>query len=207
MDRVVLGSLLHLFHDVRLMELVMGYQLSSLASLPIDDNVNFYVFVINGQYQEPLYGIVQQNFASIARSIGRNAVIAQGLNPAIFTEELAAKYLGNNFEAYSRFLPALLITDAHPDRVTSKSLRLFVPLREAEQRFGGWPQFFKLLAEFARGESDQFARQFKEKEDWLKDVNDALEIKPGIFGFAVNLNALIALAAKRRQRASRPPYA
>ena len=33
-------------------------------------------------------------------------------------------------------LPALLITDTHPDRLTENSLRLIVALRQAEERFG-----------------------------------------------------------------------
>jgi hypothetical protein len=184
----------------------MGYHLNSLANLPIDNEIRFYVFVVNGQYKEPLYDIVQQNFANIARSIGRKTVIAQGLNPPHFSDEIAKKYLGRDFGDYFRFLPALLITDAHPDRVKEDTLRLFVPLSEAEERFGGWNQFFKLLAEFVRYENDEFAERFRKKEDWLRDVNEAIEMKPGLFGFAINLNSLLALT-KRLGRNKRPPYA
>ena len=40
----------------------MGYALNELANLPVDENVHFYIFVVNGQYREPLYGMMQQNF-------------------------------------------------------------------------------------------------------------------------------------------------
>jgi hypothetical protein len=185
----------------------MGYHLNALANLPIDGDVNFYVFVINGQYQEPLYEIVQRNFTNIARSIGSNAVIAQGLDPCHFTDEVAERYLGRGSRDYFQFLPALLITNAHPEQVTKDTIRLFVPLREAEERFGGWPQFFKMLADFVQGTSGEFIDKFRQKEDWFKDANNIVEMKPGLFGFAVNLNALATWAAKRSECARRPPYA
>lgn len=43
----------------------MGYLLNSLGSLPVDDEVRFYIFVINGQWQEPLYEMIEQNFAKL----------------------------------------------------------------------------------------------------------------------------------------------
>jgi hypothetical protein len=71
----------------------MGYVLNELTNLPVDENVHFYIFVVNGQYQEPLYKIIQENFVNIARSIGNNAVIAIGSDPQSFTTSVARKYL------------------------------------------------------------------------------------------------------------------
>jgi hypothetical protein len=73
----------------------MGYVLNQLANLPVDDNVNFYIFVVNGQYREPLYEMVQQNFMEIARSIGNHAIIAVGTDEKQFTTAVAEKYLGS----------------------------------------------------------------------------------------------------------------
>ena len=89
----------------------MGYLLNSLGNLPVDDDVKFYIFVINGQYQEPLYGMIEQNFSSIARSIGKHAVIAKGLNPVEWSGDIAEKYLGKDHNDYCMLLPALLVTD------------------------------------------------------------------------------------------------
>lgn len=117
----------------------MGYALNELANLPVDENVHFYIFVVNGQYREPLYEMVQQNFVEIARSIGSNAVIAIGTDPKAFTTQVARKYLGagNSDNSFISILPALIITNAHPDKLTKESVRLVVPLRDAEKRFGG----------------------------------------------------------------------
>jgi hypothetical protein len=171
----------------------MGYVLNELANLPVDENVHFYIFVVNGQYREPLYEMVQNNFIQIARSIGSNAVVAIGSDAQSFTTQVARKYLGagNSDNSFPNALPAMLITNTHPDQLTEKSVRLVVPLRDAEQRFGGWPQFFTLLASYVRGESDEFVKRFEAKENLLDAANKIVNLKPGMFGFSINVNELI----------------
>ncbi len=52
----------------------MAYMLSSLAELPVDSDVNFYIFVINGGWSGGTSEIIERNFARIAQEIGPNAV-------------------------------------------------------------------------------------------------------------------------------------
>ncbi len=103
---------------------MMGYALNELANLPVDDNIHFYIFVVNGQYREPLYDMIQQNFIAIAKSIGSNAVIAVGTDPKGFSSEVKRKYFGESKVSFAQALPALLITNAHPDKLTKDSVRL-----------------------------------------------------------------------------------
>lgn len=178
----------------------MGYVLNELANLPVDNNVHFYIFVVNGQYREPLYEMMERNFMEIARSIGGHAVIAVGTDKQSFTTSVARKYLGegNSDASFLALLPALLITNDHPDRLQKDSLRLVVPLREAESRFGGWQQFFSKLAQFVRGESDEFVRRFEEKDNLLDAANKIVSLKPGAFGVGLNLNELVERWLKSR---------
>lgn len=178
----------------------MGYALNELANLPVDENVHFYIFVVNGQYREPLYGMMQQNFMEIARSIGNNAVIAIGTDAREFTTQVARKYLGedNSDGSFFGMLPALIITNAHPDKLTNDSVRLVVPLRDAESRFGGWAQFFALLSSFVRGESNDFVKRFEAKESLVDVANKIVNLKPGMFGMSVNINELVDRWSKRR---------
>lgn len=171
----------------------MGYVLNELANLPVDENVHFYIFVVNGQFREPLYDVIVQNFMEIARSIGSNAVIAVGTDRQGFTTSVAKKYLGdgNSDNTLNNMLPALLITNDHPEKLTTGSLRLVVPLRDAEERFGGWHQFFSSLSRFVRREDDEFIRRFEAKENLLEAANKVIEMKPGIFGFSLNINELV----------------
>jgi hypothetical protein len=77
--------------------------------------------------------MVEDNFAKIAKDIGKRAVIARGLEPEAWTDEVARLYLGEKPEDYMRMLPALLLTDAHPKTLAKNSLRLLVPLRHAKR--------------------------------------------------------------------------
>ncbi len=171
----------------------MGYILNELANLPVDDNVHFYIFVVNGQFREPLYEMVERNFMEIAREIGSHAVIASGTDKKGFTTSIARKYLGegNSDASFLKMLPALLITNDHPDKLRNDSLRLIVPLRDAESRFGGWHHFFALLSSFARGESDEFVKKFEQKENLLDAANKVINLKPGFFGISLNINELV----------------
>jgi hypothetical protein len=176
----------------------MGYMLNSLGNLPVDDDIRFYVFVINGQWQEPLYGMIEQNFSSIAKSIGTHAVVAKGLHPAEWYGEIAETYLGKDHDDYFPLLPALLVTDAHPSSFTDKSLRLLVPLRDVENRFGGWPQFFNLLSDFVQLKSDAFLKRFHKKEDGVDTINKIIAVKPGAFGISINVNELVSWWRRRK---------
>ena len=101
----------------------MGYQLNSLGNLPIDDSVSLYIFVINGEWSGGRYEVLERNFSRIAQSIGSTAVIAKGFDKE-FYEEVAHTYLGKDHREFRQLLPALLITDTHPDKLTDGSMRL-----------------------------------------------------------------------------------
>lgn len=180
----------------------MGYMLNSLGNLPVDDEVRFYIYVINGQWREPLYEVMERNFASVARSIGKSAVIAIGLDPKEWYGEVAEAYLGKDHDDCFQLLPALLITDAHPSQISAESLRLLVPLRDAESRFGGWPQFFSLLTDFVQLKSDEFVKRFEKKEDLISVANSIVDLKPGIFGVSININELVTRWQKRKESSS-----
>ena len=129
---------------------------------------------------------------AIAKSIGSNAVIAVGTDPKAFTTQVAHQYLGEGTTdgSFARALPALLITNAHPAKLTKDSVRLVVPLRDAENRFGGWQQFFDLLSSFVRGESKEFLEKFEKRENLLDAANKIVNLKPGMFGVSLNINEL-----------------
>ena len=58
----------------------MGYMLNTLGNLPIDDDINLYIFVVNGGWSGGLYDVIESNFSNIAQRIGKNAVIVKGLD-------------------------------------------------------------------------------------------------------------------------------
>ncbi len=170
----------------------MGYALSSLGNLPVQEDVSLYIFVVGGAWRDEAYEAIQRNFMELARRIGPAAVIAKGFEPQMWSSQVCDRYLGKSFEVLYDVFPALLLTDAHPDRLSEKSMRLLIPLRDAERRFGGMPAFFEALSEFARTRSTDFLKRFEDKPTLGAKAWSVLELKPNFFGFGVNIKELVA---------------
>jgi hypothetical protein len=170
----------------------MGYALSSLGNLPVQDNISLYIFVVGGGWKGELQDAIEQNFMELARRIGPNAVIAKGFDPEMWSQQVCDKYLGKTVQTMIDVLPALLVTDAHPDQLTEHSLRLLVPLRDAQQRFGGIEGFFLALTEFAINRDSSFLSRFEEKPSLGSKAWSVLELKPNFFGFGINIKEVVA---------------
>jgi hypothetical protein len=168
----------------------MGYLLNALGNLPIDDSVSLYIFVINGEWSGGRYEVLERNFSRIAQGIGSNAVIAKGFDEEFYAE-VARTYLGKDHRELSRLLPAVLITDTHPAKLTDNSMRLLIPLGEAELRFGDLETFFRELTDFALHRDTSFLERFETKTDWVSVFNDVVSLRPGALGIGINVNEII----------------
>jgi hypothetical protein len=171
----------------------VGYKLSSLVYLPIDSSVEIYVFSIGDRLWEGGLGeVVQRNFDALARSIGPNAIIVGGLEDE-FHGEVVEKYLGRHHAELKNLMPALLITDAHPEHLTDKSLRILIPLREAHERYKVIDDFLRDLAAFVRGENDDLLRTLEGAPTPADALDDIVRVNvpvvPGVV--AVNLNSAV----------------
>lgn len=166
--------------------------LSSLGNLPIQEDVSLYIFVINGRWRGEFNDAIEENFGALAKQIGPNSVIAKGFDPEAWSDQICSKYLGKDTKTMYDVWPALLLTDAHPEKLAEKSLRLLVPLRNADKRFGGVETFFTALAEFAKSRNPNFLARFENKETLKSKAWSVLELKPNIFGFGINLKEVAA---------------
>lgn len=170
----------------------MGYALSSLGNLPVQPDISLYIFVIGAGWNGGPGDAVETNFMELARRIGPNAVIAKGFDQQVWSQQVCDKYLGKNVQTLFDVLPALLLTDTHPDNLSDQSLRLLVPLRDAESRFGGIEAFFFALSSFAIDRDPTFLAKFEEKPSFGSKAWSVLELKPNFFGFGINLKELAA---------------
>ena len=120
-----------------------------------------------------------------------------------FTTSVARKYLreGNSDRTFQDILPALLIMNDHPEQLRKESLPLIVPLRDAEARLAVAAVLYGVVPLCAR-ESDEFVRRFDQKENLLEAANKVVGMKPGAFGFSLNMNELVDRWLK--SRAARP---
>lgn len=168
----------------------MGYKLSSLVRLPLEDDIEMYVFSIgDGLWNGGLHEVVHKNFDILAREIGPNAIIVEALR-AEFHGEVVEKYLGKHYHELKNVMPALLITDSHPDNLTGESLRILIPLGDVHQHYPVVDQFLSDLAAFARGESDGLLKRLEEGVGPLEATAEIVRVSlPVVPGFvAVNLN-------------------
>jgi hypothetical protein len=171
----------------------MGYLLNKLANLPVSDDVSIYVFVINRQYKGRYFEAIERNFPDVARGLGDHGVIARGFDE-FFSDEVCLRYLGRSIDTMWDMLPAILVTDAHPERTTEKSMRLLIPIREAEKRFVDLDVFFRGLAQFCRSGSTEFLEKLERKEDWFDQADKIVKLAPGFLGMSVNLNEFVRRA-------------
>jgi hypothetical protein len=168
----------------------MGYMVKSLASLPVNDGIDLYIFTINGNFIGGDYELVTKNFEYLAMKFGDSAAIVKGFDE-YFSDELSRRYLGKGMEELWDVLPALLITDAHPEQISDDTLRLLVPLHHVEQKFSSFEIFFKELINFTKTKNPRFLEKFEEKRSWVTDVLNIVDLKPNFFGIGVNINAFV----------------
>ena len=169
----------------------MGYMLTSLGNLPIQGDISLYIFVVNGRWKGGFNDVLEKNFGELAKQIGPNSVIAKGFDPEAWSDQVCSKYLGKDTRTLIDVLPALLLTDAHPEKLNEESLRLLVPLRDIEKRFGGVETFFAALADFAKTRNPAFLARFEDKRSLKSKAWSIMDLKPNFFGFEINLKELV----------------
>lgn len=168
----------------------MGYKLSSLANLELKDSVDMYIFSIgDGLWKGGLRKVVHENFDEIAREIGDDAIIVGGIRED-FHGEVVETYLGKEYEELKDKMPAILVTDAHPNELDQDSLRLVIPLEKAYDRYEVIDKFLNELVSFVRGESDELISSLEESPHPAEMAGEIVQVSipvlPGIV--AVNVN-------------------
>lgn len=175
----------------------MGYHLSSLASLPVDDDVDLYIFVVGNGIRSRQQQELRENFLNIAREIGQEAVIVDGFDENLFSREVIAKYFGEKQKGIDILFPALVLSDTHPDHLHSESFKIIISLRRAEEKYGDLPAFFGALVRFAQGSNPDFLRDIGSEESGvttlLEKANKIFTLQPNFIGIGVNINAAIEI--------------
>jgi len=155
----------------------MGYYLTKLTNLPIEEDIDIYIFIINEySWKGGLLESIQNNFKKLADSIGPRAIIIEGTSKR-FYGEVVEKYLGSNYEKLKSLLPALLITDTHPEKLTEESLRVIIPLREVDSQYEIIDNFLCDLVALARGENDNLLRTLESTPKLYELLDGVIEVK------------------------------
>lgn len=177
----------------------MGYSLSSIAKLPIDKENEFYIFILGGNanWEGGILQTLFKNFDILAKEIGHNSIIAKGLNPREWSQELSSIYFGENTNAENYF-PGILITDSHPENFTKDSMRILISLNQVKEKFDNIEQFFNLLTDFTTRKNDSFIEFVETNVNWLNELNKAVDLKPNFIGLGININSLLDLVINKK---------
>lgn len=93
----------------------MGLYVHNLGNLPDTDNGrNYYIYVLDYGWEEPLKEALMSNFKNMARMAAETkSVVIAGLEPIHFANEVFS-YHGINGENGDEILPAILVTTLTP---------------------------------------------------------------------------------------------
>lgn len=161
----------------------MGLFVKSLDDMPETSDREYYIYLLNYGWHEPLDQALRDNFDIIANSVSSNkgVVIRRTAEGIHFNDEVLSWHHINGEEVEKHnLLPAILITNRHP--------RVF---RDREDKYNQYFDNSDLrlilipLKKFCKTTSNvvdaliKITQDIKEKKD-LKDFHVAKELKPGI---------------------------
>lgn len=179
----------------------MGYLLSSLANLPYNEKYDFYLFILGGNanWQGGILETVSKNFEILAKEIGPNAIIAKGLNPREWTYEISEIYFGKNIQL-DKFFPGFLITNSHPEKFDKDSMRILISLHQVETHYKNIDHFLNVMTDYVTHKNEDFLKYIENNINWIKEINNAVDLKPNVMGIGVNFNSLISLATDKNDK-------
>lgn len=92
----------------------MGLMVYSLENVPLSENRNIFIYLLDYGWNEPISQALRDNFDKMAQIAAKNkAVIIKGTEIGHFDNEVMSWHQINNQDA-DDLLPALLITNQHP---------------------------------------------------------------------------------------------
>ena len=184
----------------------MGLMIHSLARVPLTTERDYYIYLLDYGWNEPIAETLRSNFPKMARLASENkSVVMMGLEGSHFNDEVLS-FHSINGQPGDEMFPGILITTLHPhhfrdERASSHKLlredlsdkMLLIPL----QKICKTPQDVVSLIE-------RIFRDINEKKT-LADFHvtkelkrgkqgalaDALLLEPNIAGVGINLNYVL----------------
>jgi len=204
----------------------MGLYVHTLERLPADLERDYYLYVLDYGWEEPLGDALRQNFQRMADLAARNkAVVIAGTDPRHFVDEVFSVHIDDpqfswakiNGEAGDTILPAIMITTIQPAKFkeTQPGYRfsdtapgsvddniILIPLRaicnSGTEVVALVDRIFADIA--AKKALSDFAvsEQIRAKQKH-GSYSDAIVLKPALWGMGVDLKEILnTWSAKRR---------
>jgi hypothetical protein len=183
----------------------MGLMIHSLGELPLNAKRDYYVYLLDYGWHEPLGDMLLTNFYSMAAEASRNnAAVIKGVVGSHFEDEVLSWHSVDGRPA-EEILPAILITTRHPDefRQHGRNWRkerelhadrlLLIPLKEVCKSTTDVADLIAKIFKDIR--TKQALADFEVAKTLTKGkkgaVVDALILKPNFHGIGLDLNSII----------------
>lgn len=202
----------------------MGLYIYNLSRLPIGVEGDYYLYLLDYGWHEPLGEALHANFRLMADLAAKNkAVVLAGTEPRAFADEMLAAHFDDpqfswsniNGESGEEVLPALMISTIHPRRFRGENRGyhprisphgmadeklIIIPLRDACENstevVALIERIFRDIA--AKKPLTDFAVAKEIKAGNNGAISDALILKPSLWGMGVDLRELVRTFKKKR---------
>ena len=158
----------------------MGLVVRNLDDLPDTSDREYFIYLLDYGWNEPLDQALKDNFDKIATSVSghKGVVIRRSVDGVHFNDDVLSWHNINGLDADREdLLPAILITNRHP--------RIFKELADNDTTDKNISLVIIPLKKFCKTTSDvvnalvKITNDIKDKKD-LKDFRVAKEMKPGV---------------------------
>ena len=185
----------------------MGYIASRITTIP-GQGYDWYLTFIETEFQDDIRNQIDSHFEALGKEAGERILVVRGYDAKQFRQPIseAAALLDSQWQ--ERFEPpALFVTNRPPQEVLASPQQLYhakvlcFSLGRIFERDGTIVPFLsRLLDTLAKPEAmealeGEAQSRFSKWWGWLTQY---LEMKPGAFGFSVNLGKAIGDLARRR---------
>lgn len=202
----------------------MGLYIHNLSRLPAGVESEYYIYLLDYGWHEPLGEALHKNFRMMADLAAKNkAVVLAGTDSRQFADEILAVHFDDpqfswrsiNGEEGGEILPALMISTLHPNRFRIKNpnyrpiltLRgladdklIIIPLRrfckDTAEIVSLIERIFQDISRKEPLEKFSIAKTIKVKEG--SALSDALILKPSVYGIGIDLKEIFKFLQKKK---------
>ncbi|MBW2045610.1 MAG: hypothetical protein JRI96_12125 [Deltaproteobacteria bacterium] len=188
----------------------MGLMIHSLGELPANVERDYYVYLLDYGWNEPLGEVLTRNFEKMADKASRqNAIVFRGVVGSHFSDEVLSWHQVNG-QPGEEILPAILITTRNPHEFHERCFRdspnskakdrmLLIPLRKSCKTTSEVvtliDKIFKDIKEKKKLTDFEISKELKQGQNGA--LVDALILQPNISGIGINLNTIINFFKKK----------
>jgi hypothetical protein len=197
----------------------MGLYVHSLSRLPLDLDRDYYLYVLDYGWDEPLGQAIHSNFRRIGELAAKNkAIVVAGTDSRAFADEVLSVHFDNsqfswsnvNGEDGEEVLPALMISTIHPRKFKEESSGYNLPRvgkGVADEKLiliplkGACKDSTEVVSLIERIFRDIAAQKPLQNFAVAKEIrasnskgaySDAFILKPALWGIGVDLKALVS---------------